>query len=37
MCTGKIVEVAHVVATVSTKVSPQTIHQKSTVRSTLAT
>ena len=37
MCTGKTVEMAHFVATVSTRVSAQTITQKSTVRSTLAT
>ena len=37
MCTGKTVEIAHFVATVSTRVFTQTINQKSTVRSTLAT
>ena len=31
MCTGKNVEVAPVVAIVSTRVSPQTINQKSAV------
>ena len=29
MCAGKTIEVAHIVATVSTRVSPQTINQKS--------
>ena len=33
----KPVEIAHFVSTVSTRVSPQTINQKSTVRSLLAT
>ena len=33
----KPVEAAHSVATVSTRVSPQAINQKSTVQSTLAT
>ena len=33
MCTGKIVEIAHFKATVSTQMSLQTINQKSTVRS----
>ena len=37
MCTVKTVEIAHFVATVSTRVSPRTINQKSTVQSTLAT
>ena len=37
MCTVKTVEIAHFVATVSTRVSPRTTNQKSTVRSTLAT
>ena len=37
MCTGKAVEIAHFVATVSTRESPQTISQKSTVWSLLAT
>ena len=37
MCTGKTVEIAHSVAIVSTRVSQQTINQKSTVQSMIAT